>query len=159
MSRWCILLARLIPVLWLGAGLAISLIAIPVVFSPTIKSALPAPEVGHVAQSILGRFFGVQLGLLAIGLTARWCAGWNWTRLERLMWAILAVGALLAGFWMHPKLRELHRIKYDPAQPLPIQERASNEFRQWHGISQVGNLLMLFLLASVSVQNFQRPAR
>ncbi len=152
MFRACATLARLIPILWLGAGLAISLIAIPVVFSPPIKAALPAAEVGHVAQSILGRFFLVQLGLLSVGLIARWGTGVSWTHWERFTWSVLAAGSLAAAFWLHPTLRELHRIKYDSTRPATEQAVAAHEFGRWHGLSQVGNLGLLILLTSLVIR-------
>ena len=159
MRGWSSIFARLIPILWLGAGLAISFVAIPVVFSPAIKSALPAKEVGHVAQSILARFFLIQLGLLGAELAACWGAGWFWTKFDRLAWGTMAMGALIAACWFHPKLMELHRLKYDPAQPALIQETAARDFRHWHGLSQAGNLGMLGLLAALAVRNLVRTEK
>ncbi len=136
--------------LWLGAALAVSFVAIPVVFSPAVKSALPAQAVGLVAQGILGRFFWVQLGLAAVALFFRWETQERWTRGERLAWVVLVAGSILAVTWIHPKLRTLYLTKYDLGQPAAVREQATAEFGHWHGASQAGNLLMLLTLGGLA---------
>lgn len=156
MKRFCEAVARLIPPLWLGAGLAVSFVAIPVVFSPAIKAALPPEFVGQVAQSILGRFFWVQLALWVVGVVAWFGAGRVRSRGESAAWVFLGIGAVLAVTWMHPQLRELHRIKYDAVQPMAVRDAAAADFRRWHGISQVGNLALLLTLAGLVVVGGRR---
>ena len=151
-------LARVIPATWLGAGLAVSFVAIPVVFSPAVKAMLPPESVGKVAQEILGHYFLVQLGLWVVGVAVRTAAGWPWRRYEALAWTLLGVGSVVAALWLHPKLRELHRIKYDPAQSGSVHEAAAAEFRTWHGISQGGNLLLLLTLGGLVAAGLGRPA-
>jgi len=143
-------LARLIPAVWLGAGLAISFVAIPVVFGPLIKPQLPPEKVGLIAQSILGQYFKCQLALLVLGLLVRWRAGGPWSRSEGTAWLVLALGSSAAAGWLHPTLRDLQRVKYDSDQPLTARNEAANGFRLWHAGSQVGNLLLLGALGHLA---------
>lgn len=159
MKKLCERVARLIPPVWLGSGLAVSFVAIPVVFSPAIRAALPPESVGQVAQSILGRYFWVQLGLWIVGVLARLGAGGTRSRPQAVAWGILGVGAMIAVTWMHPKLRELHRIKYDAQQGTDVRAAAAADFRRWHGVSQVGNLALLLTLGGLVVTGGGRPDR
>lgn len=145
--------------LWLGSALAVSFVAIPVVFDPDTRAALPAEAVGRVAQSILGRFFWVQLVLCGLGLLARLGAGGRWARWERFAWGLLGLGSLLAAFWLHPKLRELHRVKYDPRAAAETRAAAAASFRGWHGGSQAGNLVLLLTLGALVVAGGPRTPR
>ena len=158
MKSFCQATLRLLLPIWLGGALAVSFLAIPVVFSPAIKSVLPAESVGLVAQSILGRFFWVQLAFWAV-CSCAWLAtrprpGY-WTRLG---WAVLGIGSVLAATWLHPKLRLLHQVKYDATQSVGARETAAANFRRWHGISQVGNLAILLTLGGLTVA-VQRGSR
>lgn len=148
---------RLLPAAWLGAGLATSFVAIPVVFSPAVRAVLPKDAVGGIAQAILGRYFWVQVGVCAVAWLARWRAGGAWGRWERAAWAVLSVGSLVAALWMHPKLQGLYRVRHDPALDAAARERAAAQFGRWHGISQVGNLVMLGALAGLAGSRARRP--
>ena len=148
---------RILPAAWLGAGLATSFVAIPVVFSPAVRAALPKDSVGGIAQAILGRYFWVQVGVCAVALLARWQVGGAWRRRERAAWTLLAVGSLGAALWMHPKLQGLYHVRHDPAEPVAVRERAAAEFGRWHGVSQVGNLVLLLTLAGLAVSRSRSP--
>lgn len=147
---------RILLALWLGAGLAISFVAIPVVFDPATKAVVPNESVGFVAQGVLGRFFWVQLGLFGLAFIARLRAGAVWSRCERGAWIILGLGSLMAAFWLHPKLRELHHAKYDSAATAEVRATAAREFRGWHGGSQTGNLILLVTLGALVVGDAYR---
>ena len=151
MKNWCRTLARIVPALWLGAGLAVSFVAIPVVFSPPVRAAIPRDAVGQIAQTILGRFFVVQLIGCGLGLLARWGAGDRWGRWERNAWVILAVGSVVAAGWLYPKLQALHQVRYDLQNTAEVRDAAAREFGRWHGGSQAGNLLVLLTLGSLVV--------
>ncbi len=150
MKTFFLRLSRILPALWLGAGLAVSFVAIPVVFSPAVRAILPKEAVGQVAQTILGRFFWVQLGLCGVGLFSRWAAGGAWSRGERLAWVILSLGSVVAAGWLHPKLRALHQTRYDAGQSAAVRDAAAAEFGRWHGGSQAGNLVMLLTLGGLT---------
>jgi hypothetical protein len=68
---------------------------------------------------------------------------------------------LVGGNVLQPKLKDLHKTKYAAnASPL-ARETADHNFRIWHGVSQMINLLMLAGLAAYvwRVANPSDPAR
>ena len=75
----------------------------------------------------------------------------------------LIMAGLVGGYWMQPKMKELHRIKYGVGVKSSQAERdaADHSFRAWHGAAQGMNLLMLAGLGLYlwRVANPDDPAR
>ncbi len=123
-------------------------------FVDPIKSLLPAPYNGQVAQFVLQRFYVLHyicgvLGILHLGFD------WIYTGKVMQRRNLVAVAgvlmiALFAGKYMHPKLEQLYQIKYAEKYGVTttpeLKEQAANSFKVWHGISQTANLLILLVL-------------
>lgn len=133
--------------LWLGAGIGVSFVAVPVVFGAPIKDSLPPGEAGRVAQAILLRLFQWQVGFAGL-------AGLLYG-IERLQdpvatgrlraWGLppLCALALLALAWIHPMLANMHTERYAVGTPEPRRRDLATKFAAWHGASQAGNLMIL----------------
>ena len=139
---------------WFGGALVFSLVAIPAIFSQETKTLLTDQFYpyysGAIAQLLIARYFKLQLicGIIAIGHLV----GENlyFGRAPQKIWfSLLAamVGfSLIGGFWVQPRMKELHKIKY--TSPNPEKRQAAAEtFKTWHGISQTVNLFMIVGLA------------
>ena len=59
----------------------------------------------------------------------------------------LCLAALVGGYWLQPKLKALHAVKYGVSQRPEVRESAGRSFRAWHGVSAGVNLLMVAGLA------------
>ncbi len=133
--------------IWLGAAVFLTFVAGPAIFSPAMLEVLPRYHAGRVAQILLGRYFILQhiCGAVAVlHLVAEWLyAGRNPRRFGLWLLVVLVGLGLLGGFWLQPKMKDLHTVKY-AANATPVQrEAAGKSFGLWHGISQTMNLLML----------------
>lgn len=131
--------------IWFGAAIFFN-IAVPVFFTEEVKQKLfPPPYNGVAAQLIISRFFILQhwCGAIAlIHLLAEWL--YLGRVLERLTLGILVTIFslnLIGGFWLQPKLHELHKIKYLGTTPEQ-KEQAAQSFRAWHGVSQMANMFV-----------------
>jgi hypothetical protein len=140
-----------IAAIWFGGAVFFTFFAAPAFFSDPIKTMLPAPYNGQTAQYMLERYYVLHylLGVLALlHLGFDWIyTGKTMNRLHLgLLVSALAVG-LFAGRWMHPKLDQLHQIKYSEFYKVKVsaelKKQAENSFGVWHGISQVANLLLI----------------
>lgn len=136
--------------IWLGATLFFTFGAGPAFFSPEMRDLLRENYPyfsGGVAQIVIARYFHWQLvcALIAVAhLLAEWLyLGRNPPRFTAaLLGGILCLG-LLGGFWVQPKLKSLHRVKYSPATTPAQRLQATASFRGWHGASQAMNLIVL----------------
>ena len=130
---------------WFGAGLFLTAVVGPNFFSPAVTELVGRQNAGLIAQSVLAKYFVLQLvcTALALGLHWRCGSGGRWARGSR--WGLVVVlGVVCAGgFWLQPKLVELNRQRY--ATNTPAEERTvlARQFGMWHGVSQAGNLLVL----------------
>jgi len=102
---------------------------------------------GAIAQILIGRYFNLQLlcGIIALLhlLAERLYFGKSPDALSlSLMTALLSI-TLLGGFWLQPKLKDLHTIRYRATTSVEIREAADQSFRTWHGVSQALNLLLI----------------
>ena len=139
---------------WLGATFFFTFGAGPAFFSPEMRNLLKENYPyfsGGVAQIVVARYFYWQLAcaLIAVAhLLGEWIyLGKTPPKLTAsLLGGILCLG-LLGGFWLQPKLKSLHRIKYSPAATAGQRLQAAASFRGWHGASQGMNLIVLIGLA------------
>ena len=134
--------------LWLGAAVFL-IIGLPAIFSDEFKNQIgPGGPVvvGWAAQRILARFFILQYCCGAIGLahlTLEWlyCGKPLWQRNLGILALLLGL-SLAGGFWMQPKLKDLHQIKYYGATQV-ARDGAARAFKVWHGASECGNIVVV----------------
>ena len=102
---------------------------------------------GSIAQIVIARYFRLQLICCLLALlhvTAEWLYCGKTPRKLRLSLLIGLVSVSLIGdYWLQPKLKELHTVKYAVGSSPEKREAASQSFRAWHGASQAVNLFML----------------
>lgn len=143
-----------IAAVWFGGTVFFTFFVAQAFFVDPIKSLLPAPYNGQIAQYILERFYTLHY---ICGVLAVLHLGFDWIYTGKVMQrrnlvAVLGVLviAIFAGKYMHPKLEQLYQIKYSEqyrVETTPeLKEQALNSFKVWHGISQGANLLILLVL-------------
>ncbi len=140
-------LSLLVLSLWLGTGVGVAFIAIPVVFSPEIKTTLPPGMAGGVAQAILLRLFMWQVGFAGLsGLLFAWerfrdaeASG----RLRAWLLPPLILLSLVSLFFVHPYLARMHQERYAIETPEPRRRELATRFGALHGASQGVNLMIL----------------
>lgn len=138
-------LSLLVLSLWLGAGIGVSFVAIPVVFG--FKASLPPGQSGQIAQAILLRLFEWQAGFAGLaGLLyalERWRQpGEAGIRRGWILPPIMAI-SLVALFWVHPRMAAMHRERYALETPENRRAELAGKFGAWHGAAQAGNLTVL----------------
>jgi hypothetical protein len=106
---------------------------------------------GAIAQILIARYFSFQVGCATVAvlhLLAEWLyLGKYPQKLQVALLVALASAALLGGYWLQPRMKTLHAIKYGVNTRPQIREAADKSFRAWHGVSQVINLFMVGGLA------------
>lgn len=160
---------------WFGAAVFFTVGAAPAIFSQDMRRLLGDNNYpyfsGAIAQIIIARYFHLQL---ACGIVALLHALAEWLYLGRplrrlglgLLVGLFALG-LAGGFWMQPKIKELHAAKYAVNQPASVRDAKEKSLRLWHGMAEAANLLMLAGLAvyvwrvahPVSTARFVTPTR
>jgi Domain of unknown function (DUF4149) len=118
-------------------------------FSPAMRALLGANNFpyfsGAIAQILIARYFHFHLVCAAVAvvhLLAEWLyLGKSLRRFQTVLLAALCALVLLGGYWLQPKLKGLHAIKYGVSNRTEVREAAARSFRAWHGVSQVLNLL------------------
>ena len=132
--------------LWLGAGTFLTLGVGPTLFSKTLAESITRQQAGTVAQLILAKYFLFQ-GITAaiaclISLKAK-PLGWRLPRFAMPLTVALLALVAVGGGWLQPKLHDLNARRYAPATPPELKLQLSAQFGAWHGVSQLGNLLVL----------------
>ena len=108
---------------------------------------LGKPYAGAAVQIILERYFLLHLvcGLIALShLLAEFL--YMGKPLQRLtLYLLLGVFSLgiLGGYWLQPKLQQLHREMYSKTSTPDQVQKATGSFRTWHATSQVLNLIII----------------
>jgi hypothetical protein len=132
---------------WLGATVFLTFGVGPALFSPAMLQVIPKYHAGRAAQIFFASFFEFQLacgGLAAVLLAVDWAAT---GRRPRAWTGVLLAGllglVLLGGLGLQPRLNGWHAVMYAPNTSVEQKTEAQAQFRRWHGISQVGNLLVL----------------
>ena len=132
---------------WFGASIFFTFSIGPAFFSEQMVGLLTRPYAGAAAQIIIARYFDLHLvcGIIALAhLVAEWL--YMGKPLQRLtLWLLLGIFGLglLGGYGLQPKLRGLHRTRYDPAATPERRAQAAQSFKLWHGTSMVLNLIIL----------------
>jgi len=137
--------------IWFGGAMVLSFFAVPAMFSNQIRDLLEAHNFpyfsGALAQILIARYFKMQLVCGIIAIAHLLGENLYFGRAPQKIWfalltAIFAL-SLLGGFWLQPKLKELHAIKYAAKETPERRREAAETFKTWHGISQMMNLFVL----------------
>ena len=159
---------------WLGGAVFFTFVAGPMFFAPELAEALPKPRVGLVAQELIHRFTAFQLSLAAIAALAL-LVGWRFEsegesegeggkfpRARALLLAAMVALIVFGLIYITPRLEWLHQMKYPDYFKIgttPEQTAYANKsFGPLHGISQVGNLGVLFGLVAQLVLAWKAAA-
>jgi len=142
--------------MWFGSAVFFTFCAGAAPFSPEMKRLLGANNYpyfsGAIAQIFIGRYFFFHLVCAAIAvvhlLAEALYLGKSLRRFQAYLLAGLCALLLLGGFWLQPKLKGLHALKYGINTRPEVREAATRAFRAWHGVSQVINL---FAVAGLTV--------
>jgi hypothetical protein len=154
---------------WFGAAIFFTFGIGAAPFSEEMKTLLGNNNYpyfsGAIAQIFVARYF--QLHMICGAVALLHLLG-EWVYLGRtpqklglgLLMALIAAG-FLGGYWLQPKMKRLHTIKYALKTSAQDREAADRSFRAWHGTSQAINLLVLCGLAFYlwRVANPADPAR
>jgi hypothetical protein len=142
--------------IWFGAVIYFTFGAAPAIFSSDMRLVLGDKNYpffsGAIAQVLIGRFFQLNLICGCIALL-HLAADWLYFGKSRqglwlsLLLSILCIN-LLGQFWIQPKLKHLHAVKYDAHSRPADVEAAAASFRSWHGASRIADLLVLVALAA-----------
>lgn len=141
--------------IWFGSAIFFTFGAGLVPFSPEMRSLLGPRNYpyfsGAIAELLIARYFHFQIvcGFVALlHLLAEWLylGKYPQKRQVGLLVGLCAV-ALIGGYWLQPKLRAWHAIKYGVNSPPALREAADRSFRTWHGVAQGINLLLIGGLA------------
>ena len=140
---------------WFGSAIFFTFGAGSAPFSPEMKSLLGANNFpyfsGAIAQIFIARYFYFHLACAAVAavhLLAEWLyLGKSPRRFQTSLLAGLFAAVLIGGFWLQPKLKGLHALKYGVKTRPEVREAAARSFRAWHGVSQIINLLAVGGLA------------
>lgn len=136
--------------IWLGGAVYFSFVAGQMPFSGAMKALLKDSYPyysGAIAQIGISRYFSFHLFCCVVALVhlaAEWLYQDRRNR-KFLLWLVgLMLGlTLVGGYWLQPKLRDLHRLKYAINYPQPAREAAAKSFGRWHALSMTMNLFML----------------
>lgn len=137
--------------IWLGGSVFFSFVAGQVPFSDEMRALLGQNHFpyysGAIAQIGVARYFTFQLVCCIIAL-AHLAAEWLYQERHgrKFLLGLVAVMlglTLLGNYWMQPKMKRLHAIKYAQNYPQPQRDAAARSFRTWHGFSMTLNLFML----------------
>ena len=105
---------------WFGSAIFFTLGAGPAIFSNDMRHLLEDKNYpyfsGAIAQIIIARYFRLQI---VCGLIALAHLGAEWLYLGRSpqkpgagLLTVLLVASLIGAFWLQPKMKRLHTIKY-----------------------------------------------
>jgi len=131
---------------WFGAGLFLTVVVGPNFFSPAVTDLVGRQNAGLIAQSVLAKYFVLQVVCTVVALVLHLRSGAAGSALaRRSRWGLVAVLALVCagGFWLQPKLVELNRQRYATTTSTEERSVLARQFGMWHGVSQMGNLLVL----------------
>ena len=132
--------------LWVGGGVFLTAVVGPTIFSKALSEVITRQQAGSVAQAILSRYFVFQTMLAVIAFAGSfWARAWGWRcpSLALPLSSVLLILTLGSGLVLQPRMREWNAIRYSPARTSAEQEAARVQFARWHGMAQMGNLLVL----------------
>ena len=152
---------------WFGSAVFFTFVVAPAVFSTDMQQLLGERYYpyfsGAIAQIVIARFFGLQLFCGVVALLLVLMEWLYFGRPPRSKTSFVLVGGLLAlvllgGFWMQPKIKALHAIKYSTTATAESREVAAKSLRVWHGVAMTVNLGLLAGLAVHLARTARSPA-
>ncbi len=132
--------------IWLGAGLFLTLVVGPTLFSAELSQVITRRQAGTVAQAILARYFAAQLVSASVALAGAILArtlGWKWPRLAVPVAVLLVILVAVAGFGLQPKMHAWNERRYAATPGSTEEQTAKKQFGLLHGFAQLGNLIVL----------------
>jgi hypothetical protein len=129
--------------IWLGAGCFLTAAVGPAFFSPSVVELVGRQNAGLIAQTILAKYFDLQLVCAGVGLGLLVVSSAGRKKAHVALLVSLLALVVSGGFWIQPKLTDLNRTRYALTTTPDELEVVTKEFRRWHGVSQVGNLLIV----------------
>jgi hypothetical protein len=137
--------------IWLGGAVFFTFGAGQVPFSDAMKELLTEANYpyfsGAIAQLLVAKYFTLHVvcGAVALAhLIAEWLYLGRRAKRSTLILLLLLFGfGLLGSFWLQPKMKRLHLMKYAPNLPQDVRDQRAKSFRIWHATSQVLNVFVL----------------
>jgi hypothetical protein len=133
--------------LWFGGSIFLTFFVGPAFFSEPMVELLTKPYAGAAAQIVLERYFTLQIvcGLVAF---AHLVAESLYLSRPIFRWSLSLVAAifvlaLVGGYGIQPKLKQLHLQMYSPETTDEIKAASRKSFGLWHGISWIANIAAL----------------
>lgn len=132
---------------WLGAAVFYNFLIAPLFSNPDILGILTWKYSGWVAQFALEKHFQLHLwcaGIALLHLVAE-CVyfGQPLSRFNLFLLAGLLCLALLGGFWLQPRLDELHTKRFHRLSTPQEALQAGRAFNAWNGVTQFLDYLAL----------------
>ena len=132
---------------WFGGLVFFTLAVGPAFFSESMLALLGRPHAGAAAQIVLSKYFSLQIWCAVIAI-AHLIAEWLYTarpfqRFALLLLMGLFTIALLGGFVLQPKMKDLHLRMYAVQSTEDVRTSADRAFKILHGTSMVLNLLVI----------------
>ena len=132
---------------WIGAAVFFTVAAGPAFFSEDMARILPKAHAGAAAQIVLKRYFVFHMVCAVIALLhliVEWLySGRPLSQISVGLVASMLLLSVAGGRWLMPRMEQLHATMYSPRSEPSVAAAARRTFGMWHGISQMGNLLML----------------
>ena len=132
--------------LWLGAGLFLTSVVGPTLFSGELSQQITRRQAGIIAQAILARYFAAQLVAASVALAGAFLArnlGWKWPRFALPVALLLLTLVTVANFGLQPKMLAWNERRYAASPGSMEEQTAKKQFGLLHGLAQLGNLIVL----------------
>ena len=136
---------------WFGSAIFFSFGAGFVPFSPEMKALLGPANYpyfsGAIAQLFIKRYFAFQVGCALVAVVHLLAEALYLGKRPQKFQVALITGlvaiTMIGAYWLQPKMKVLHAIKYGTTSKPEQREAADHSFRAWHGVSQVINLILV----------------
>ena len=136
--------------IWLGAVVFFTFRAGPACVSPEMETLLGAKNFpyfsGAFEQLVAARYLTL-VSVSAVIALAHLLAEWLYMGRPARKFSLALLAGLLAlvglGFWVEPRLKQLHTTRYAANTPPAQRDAAAKSFRLWHAGSRALNLVML----------------
>ena len=134
--------------LWFGASLFCSTVLLAAVnsreFMTVVGTQYFSQMAGAVTLLVFSRLYYMQFFcvlLAGVHLTLEWL---YLGRILRRGWVVLLAFLLTlsiyGGFWLCPKLKQLHGAQYLPQSEMIDRDTLEQRFKAWHGVFQALNV-------------------
>jgi hypothetical protein len=140
--------------IWFGAGIHFAFFGGTAPFSNDMRDLLGANNYpyfsGAIAQILIARYLRLQIICACVAIIHLFAERLYYGRLPQARWvgvSLMALFLTMAGrYWLLPKMRDLHRIKYAVNITSQAHEAAAHSFLWLHSMSQIINLFLLISL-------------